>query len=215
MAPFETPQELFAKCKRNARPLDKKSLAQLFDRVVDRLTFSGRPFKSEPNLDSALSTGASDDAEYKQIIREAWRYRALVKFLKKHSSRELRWHLLALWLQEEGICEPKEFVPPEIYKTLTRENRARLIVSIADFQHFHRIEAWKPYFERLLADRRAGKDLKQSGYDEDAIVSAQERRSAVAAVCDWLASKNRPPDATTLRNAHSRISRAGEVSQEF
>jgi len=112
-----------------------------------------------------------------------------------------------VWLKEEGICEPWEFLPPEIYKNLTHEKRAELRISITDIQHYCQVEAYKLYFERLLADRRAGKNLEESGYKNTAIDVVRKNRSAVSAACAWLAYINHErPDAPAFRSAHSRVS---------
>lgn len=207
MEPAETPQELFAKCEENARVADRETYELELDLVAGELTFPHRLFKSVPTLDSAPSTGDSDDIEFAQTLQKAVQYQSLVQLLKEYKTREQRWLLLALWLKEEGICEPWEFLHPEIYKNLTQEKRAKLGISITDIKHYCQVEAYKPYFERLLADHRAGNHLSEVGYNEEAIKSAEKKRTAASAACEWLACiNNSHPDAHAFRCAHSRVS---------
>jgi hypothetical protein len=140
-----------------------------------------------------------------------------VQWLKEYPGREQRWLLLALWLKEERICEPMEFLPAQVYGNLTGEKRAALRVSITDVQHYCQVEAWKPYFERLLKDRRKKesrdpeRDLKRAGYTIEAINAARNKRLAIPAVCEWLAGIL-DIDTGTFRNAHSRISSKGNIT---
>ena len=203
----ETPKELFAKCEANARVADRKAYERALSLLAGVLTFQDHLFGRESHLDAPPSTGDSHSVKLRRIIQQASRYRDLVRWLKEYPAREQRWLLLALWLNEEGICDPMAFLPAQVYENLTGEKRAALRVSIADVQHYCRVEAWRPYFERLLSDRLSGKDLAIAGYDEQAIVAAQKSRAAVPAACAWLAMLfGGRPDATTLRNAYSRMS---------
>ena len=213
----ETPIELFAKCEANARRVvDRETFERVLSSLVGTLTFP----KSGPEyLDGSIpSAGDTDDLALQLIIRESGRYRDLVQPLKQYRGQKQRWILLARWLQQEEICEPRDFLPPQVYEELTREKRASLGISVAAYQHYFKVEAWRPYFERLLADLRENRHAKgnakrillKAGYDERAIGAAQNKRSVIVAVCDWLASSSDPdaPDAPTLRNAHSTVSAA-------
>jgi hypothetical protein len=88
------------------------------------------------------------------------------------------------------------------------------------FSYYCKVEAWKPYFERLLQDMKVSKGkhvprkhLEETGYDTAAITAAQKKRSAVPAACEWLAQRLRM-EPTTLRNAHSSISAKSKSSQK-
>ncbi len=76
-----------------------------------------------------------------RVALQAARYRELVQLLREYPGRQQRWLVLALWLMEEGICRPIDFLPPQIYKNLTDEKRAELRVSITIFST---IIVWKP-----------------------------------------------------------------------
>jgi len=208
----ETPEELFAKCEANAKVVNRDIYLRALSILAGILTFPDNLFGQEPAHDSAPSVEGRNSVILQRIIREASRYGDLVHWLKEYPGQQQRWLLLALWLKEEGICEPIEFLPKQVYENLTAEKRAELGVSITDLQHHGRVEAWKPYFERLLKDRRKKKsrdperDLAQAGYRDDAIAATRNKRLAIPAVCDWLAGTLQI-DSGTLRNAHSRISR--------
>jgi hypothetical protein len=210
--PTETPEKLFARCEAKARVADQKIYAMALSILAGVLTFRDPLFGPEPPLDATPSTDDSYSMKLRRIIQQASRYRDLVQWMKEYPGREQRWLLLALWLKEERICEPVEFLPVQVYENLTGEKRAALRVSIKDVQHYCQVEAWTPYFERLLKDRRKTesrdpeRDLERAGYTIEAISAALNKRLAIPAVCEWLADILHK-DAFTLRNAHSRISR--------
>ena len=212
-----TPQQLFAKCEENARVADRKVYERMLSLLAGELTFPPRLLEADPLLDTAPSPDDSEDLKIQKIIHEheSARYRKILELLKECQGCEARWILLALWLKDEGICQPFEFLPEELYGRLTREKRKGLRISIADLQHYHSVEAWKPYFESLLADRRrhpkatgsAKAELIEAGYCEQAVQAAHDKRAAIPAVCEWLASRSDDElDAPTIRNAHSRVS---------
>jgi hypothetical protein len=208
----ETPEELFARCDAKSRVADRETYERVLSLIAGVLTFPDHLFEPEPVLDS--TAGDSDDVKLQRIIRQAARYRDLVQLLKQYPGQKQRWLLLALWLKQEGICGPMDFLPAQVYENLTHEKRAELRISITDVQHYYRVEAWKPYFDGLLQDRRTksamsidlDRDLERSGYVADAVDAARKKRSSIPAVCEWLAPRL-CIDATTLRNAHSRVSR--------
>jgi hypothetical protein len=189
----ETPKELYARCEANARVADRNTYERALSLLAGVLTFRDHLFAPEPPLDATPSTDDSCSVKLRRIIQQASRYRDLVQWLKEYPGREQRWLLLALWLKEERICEPMEFLPAQVYGNLTGEKRAALRVSITDVQHYCQVEAWKPYFERLLKDRRKKesrdpeRDLERAGYTIEAINAARNKRLAIPAVCDWLA----------------------------
>lgn len=206
--PSETPEQLFARCEANAQVAERSTYERALSLVAGELTFPDHLFGPEPLSKSAPPAGEGDSAKLRWIVSQASRYRDLMQWLKEYRGREQRWLLLGLWLKEEGICDPIEFLPAQFYKNLTAEKRAKFRISITDVQHYHQVEAWRPYFERLLAERRGGADLATSGYENRAILATEKSRTAAAAACAWLSElSGGRPDATTFRNAHSRMSR--------
>jgi len=209
----ETPKELFDKCEGDSRLADRDTYDRALSVLVDTVTFPDQLFGQEPPLDSDPPVGDRNRGKLRWIIHQASRYRDLVQWLEQYSGQEQRWLLLAIWLKEEGICEPINFLPSEVWEKLTNEKRNSLQISISDLQHHSRIEAWKPYFEQLLKDRSRiekesrdpERDLELAGYTVEAINAARNKRRAIPAVCEWLADYLHI-DAGTLRNAHSRIS---------
>ena len=208
----ETPQELYAKCEANARVADRKTYERAPSILAGVLTFHDDLFVPESTRDTTPFTGDSGKVRLPRIIQQASRYRDVLQLLRDYPGREQRWLLLSLWLKREGICDPIEFLPAQIYENLTAKKRAKLRISIADVQHYCRVEAWKPYFERLLKDRlqQNGREpergLQIAGYESSAIEAARNKRLAIPAVCEWLANILHT-DSSTIRNAHCRISR--------
>jgi hypothetical protein len=147
------------------------------------------------------------------------RYTGLVRKLKILQETDLRWLLIARWLESEGVCKAEEFLPKEIVeRLLTRAKKARLHVSPTDLQLARLVRIWLPYFERLLDDRgkllkkRRGvavamKELLGMGYVEDAVDSTVGKREPVQAVIAWLSSREAGNDRT-LQNAYSRVEAA-------
>jgi len=216
-----TLRELFARCEANAQVADRKTYERALSLLAGALTFPDHLFAPEPPLDANPSTGDSYNAKLRQIIHQASRYRDLVQWLKQYPGQEQRWLLLAVWLKVEGICEPISFLPAEVWRKFTDEMRNSLQISIGDLQHYSQVEAWRPYFERLLKDRRRiekerrhpERDLAQAGYTIEAIGAARRKRRAIPAVCEWLADRLQI-DAGTLRNAHSRPARLHHKSPD-
>jgi hypothetical protein len=210
----ETPEQLYAKCEAIARVADRETYERALSLIAGALTFPDHLFGPNPLPDSSPSAGDSDDVKLERIVHQAERYQELVQLLKEYPGQQQRWLLLAVWLKQEGICEPWEFLPAQVYDNLTNEKRAELRISVTDTQHYYRVEAWKPYFDRLLQDRRTksatsidpDRDLERLGYVAEAVAAARKKRTAIPAVCEWLSTRLNI-DAATLRNAHSRVSR--------
>ena len=153
-----------------------------------------------------------------------WRYTELVKKLHKVQETELRWLLIARWLEREDVCKAEEFLPKEILKRLLkRAESARPKVLPRDLQLARLIRIWLPYFERLLHDRdalltkrrgigQAMKELSGMGYIEGAVDSIVGKQKPVQAVITWLTSRGEVGRGTakerTLENAYSRVEAA-------
>jgi len=156
-------------------------------------------------------------------------YSRLVESLKKATGDDL-WFHLALWLKNEGIREPEDWLPANIYSRLTQEPRKRLQgISFTDMWHYELVRCWERYFAALLHEKRKRsksvnlkKGLVELGYEPKSveIIMSKNWRSPVAPACEWLATRDilRPKTenadaATMLRNAYSRVN-AG-VKQKF
>jgi hypothetical protein len=131
--------------------------------------------------------------------------------LRKMPHMELRWLLIARWLQQERVCEPKAFLPTQILKRLVKSFGKRSSWSPETLHHRALINCWLPYFVKLLHDvRKAPKTnrgesqwLKKLGYNSDAIKCAFGKRSAVPATADWV-EKRTKIDSRTLQNDYSK-----------
>jgi hypothetical protein len=217
----ETPKELYSKCEARERELNNEAAwAGVKLGFIQALAF--RPlFETEPSprgtpLEANL-------ARLHQAGRQSARYRDLLQLLKNCSNNEARLFVLACWLKQEGVCEPTDFLTPQVFQQLTAEARRRAnVMSPTDWRYTAVVNAWKPYFERLITDfrtikktgiRRVNEKLVQDGYHEQAVtIATQKRRAVVPAVCQWLGQRG-VGDARTLRNAYSRTSKFATSQQ--
>lgn len=141
-----------------------------------------------------------------------WRYRTLLEHLRKQKDRELQWLLVARWLKQEQVCEPRQFLPPDTLRHLVKRFQRKMRASEQDMFYNKLIENWLPYFKRLQEDLEKRKDLSRKreevtklGYDADTVTWATRKRSLIEAVCGWLARQKNTGSARTLRNAYTRI----------
>jgi hypothetical protein len=145
-------------------------------------------------------------------------YLVLRTAMKEAKNNEERWVYLARWLKQEGICEPKQFLPSVTYRCLKQAYQKHLKgISFTDPFYFELVRTWEPYFKDLLNDRKKTPDvdaLRNLGYDSKSVdlLIRKPWRSPVELACEWLAqrgairSKRRDPDpARILRNAYSRV----------
>jgi hypothetical protein len=216
-----SPAELFKKCEEKAKGIELESYRWAPNVFVEGLTF-WRIF--EPELEVETQKHRLDVG---MLHRNASRYDYLVQILRDSKDNDERWQILAAWLKQEEICTPEDFLPPRIFKRLTKPLQTKLKrFSPTNHYYFALVEAWRPYFEKLLADYRMIRDHKRkskpsrkprviiptealtdAGYEESAVkvVVSDRKRTAVAAVCWWLAVREHC-DAFTMRNAHSLVS---------
>ena len=140
-----------------------------------------------------------------------WRYLKLLELLRRENDVEMRWLLLARWLQQEGICEPEKFLPRPVLASLVRRFFRSLRISAADTSYWAVITRWTPYFARLKSDlhrlRSEQEDpqtaLIKMGYDGAAVGFAIKKGSVPSAIMHWVA-KRRNMQVEKLQNAYSR-----------
>lgn len=215
------PNELFLVCE-NMERMFKAIDGKEFLHSLDRTLLFGEPvFKDGPA--SRKKNGYPLDVTITQPrgAESEWRYGALLKTLKRLDEADLRWLLIAKWLETEGICEAEAFLPREILeRLLTRASKTRLQISPTDLQQARLIRIWLPYFKKLMSDaEKLGKihrgpvsTLIKMGYIPTAIDSIFNRRSAVPATINWLVSREetasankKPKNERTMEVAYSRV----------
>jgi hypothetical protein len=148
--------------------------------------------------------GVSDESR-KWLSDPGNKYLYLLLLLKASPSREDRLWILANWLSQEGVCQPKDLLGKDYAQYQRRALRGpRGRLSFTQLRLAWIVDEWKPYFEQLLRARRKGLDLRRLGFEESAIRSAIRKRSAIAAACEYIASGSRR-DSHALANAHSRF----------
>jgi lambda repressor-like predicted transcriptional regulator len=215
------PNELFKACETHEKRFESIS-GKEFLQILDRLHLFGEPvFSDEPASRARrgypLNLVITRPKRAKGSKAE-WHYTELLRHLKKISEPDLRWLLIARWLEAEGICHAEEFLPREILgRLLSRVSRKRMRVSPSDLWQGRLMGIWLPYFTKLLSDRdklpkthRGPIDaLLRMGYDRRAVEAADDRRSELQATVRWLASRKGLTERT-LENAYSRLKRASQ-----
>ena len=144
---------------------------QLLEEFEDNLTFGPLP----------LFSGRDNCSDQ----RMADNYRQLLKMLRAAVSSDDKLRLLAMWLRQTGIAQPREFLPKEVRKRLieqtlreddtrdkpdplipmTDERRLYLpsVEHPAEFMYAQVAEAWKPYFELMHVElQRTWNDRRRS-----------------------------------------------------
>ena len=96
-----SPGQLYDRCRAQERELETKTLRDEFE----------DPFVFGPLLGGNVAIGVSD-----KVV--AYNYRLLVKMLRDEASADQKWRLLAMWLRDENIWQPREFLPKAIRKRL-------------------------------------------------------------------------------------------------
>jgi hypothetical protein len=166
----------------------------------------GRPlFVPPPIVDESSAINKLIDLEIRMQLWEAGKCRGILEMLRAQTKQEDRLFLLAWWLNQEKVCEPEEIIGNRMMRQLAKKSFG--FISAKDFHHAGAVRAWIPYFDKLIHDSRGGKDsskLVMQGYDEKAVWAVYQKRSSIAAACDWLATRL-GVDSPTLVNAYSRI----------
>lgn len=200
-----------------ARPYGERVRGLLKHRLFSTPLFWSEPLGSYKPFEKAMyqdrfpfdfSIAAPLQLRFSEL---EWRYRELVRQLKKLPDMDLRWLLIARWLQQEGICSPEIFLPTQILRRLVKSFGKKSPLSPEVLHHWALINCWLPYFEELFRDlREAPKTnrgeklwLTKLGYNSEAIECALGKRSAVPAAADWVEKRTRI-DSRTLQNDYSK-----------
>ena len=214
----ETVKELFSKCEEQEKAAaTKKGWTQLIEFSVQECAFPP-PLKAVAHGEAVANRGQFR-SQLEKIALPGLLYRYLLERLTNAADAEARWFVLARWLKWEKICQPRDFLPSAIYRKLTKDFRTIFrVFRPSDLRHYILVEAWKPYFERLLATVHEigtkNQDLKpallEAGCEEDAVVIImaltmdRRGRSPIPAACEWLERRGFG-NARTIEKAHSRV----------
>lgn len=198
-------REVFERCARRQQQLNPSVYQTLRKLILSELTFSSLQFPRAPDL-PADSKGL--------LIWQGQLYQALLARLKDPDEY---WSVLAQWQKYERLRAPEQFLPPDVWRRLTRNASARLRgFPGKKFYHAELVKIWLPYTEPLVRRRKwlrqtrtrtPDKVLQRLGYDSAVVelVLSKGWNSAVEFTCDWVAQKGGSADAETLRNAYSEI----------
>lgn len=147
-----------------------------------------------------------------RISHGEWRYRELLAQLKRQPDKELRWLLIARWLEHEGVSQHRDFLPAPILANLLRRYRKRVPLSPTSLYQCELVRTWLPYFQRTRAAYnsikksvlRVRQALLANGYEATSIDATIHTRSNIQAICCWLEIRKHI-QASTLHNAYSRV----------
>jgi hypothetical protein len=209
--PFPSPSALFTQCVKKEKKLLSWDPFTLKNQLLNAVTFK----KSGRSSSDMVATPAGAMSNSSANL-------SVVQSLKAAKTDDDFWFLLAIWLKQEAVREPEDFLPTLIYARLTRKVRERLRgISFSDMKYFELVRCWERYFISLLQDKRQrsgsanlNKELSVLGYVSESVelIMHKNWRSAVELACEWLsvrhiisAKTNDPDPASTLRNAYSRI----------
>jgi hypothetical protein len=216
-----SPRELYTICEQQEKRLETELYRKRLDLLLESWLFERplfetaplagyRPFEEHNQQMYPFRFSIAPPAHLR-ISKREWRYRKLLEHLKKQQDTILRWLLIARWMKQEAVCEPKQFLPDAVFRRVVRRFSKSLRFSPTDFRYGIMIHKWRPYFERLQADLVARKHLQRAleevaklGYDGKAIICISRKRSTIQATCEWLAQRKNC-DARTLRNIYSRL----------
>jgi hypothetical protein len=219
-------RSLYSRCEDRERKLLRWETAAFKNQVISGLVFGIPLFLSS---DAVPTLGRRTSEEKKPSLGSS-AYLGLVQTLKKAKNNDELWFLLALWLKQEAIREPEDFLPTPTYARLTLKARERLReISFTDMRYFELVRCWEPYFVQLLADRKRlrhnsaslEKELSALGYVPKSVELVMRKgwRSAIELACEWLADrevippkKNDQDPVSALRNAYSRIKAGASAS---
>jgi hypothetical protein len=187
--------------------VNHSSLLPFKNAITKNLLFRKPLFETAPVINPSSPLSAEVDLP---IRTQLWQAPEIPRDSRLHCAvptREGRLLVIAWWLNGEGVCEPEDILGDERFQRLVKKTCGR--ISDANFRRADQVRTWLPYFNRLLQDRREHGSAKliELGYRTDAVLSCRHKRSAVEAICDWLASRpgREGIDAPSFRNAYSRI----------
>ncbi len=211
---------LYQQCLEQQQQLDRQERGVTKEAWTAALAF-GPLLPCSPEFDSLPS---ASDARERRIQKDQWvaeKYRQLLMHLKTSAQRSVEqlYQVLAMWLNDEGVVSPQEFLPPDLFSRLTKTT-SEVFGGYRPAEKYYAdlVEAWLPYFEQVMKvyrlltqseEKQIGKKLKEIGYDTDAVRIVMNRqprtRTALSAAIQFVALRNEDLDENTIRTAHSRI----------
>jgi hypothetical protein len=215
-----TPHEMYTRCIARSKEIAEIPYRERVANQMEHLLFmfplfETRIWPSESGfelLTKALYPFRFSIAPTQAVSLSEWRSQTLLEHLSKQQDRELRWLLVARWLQQERVCEPKQFLPPDLLQRLVKRFQRHMRASEQDFFYTNLIDNWLPYFHRLQKAlqetqlRRNREEVTKLGYDSSTVDWALRKRSPIEAVCGWLSKhQKKTGSARTLRNAYTRL----------
>jgi len=222
---FLSPDEVgavYKRCCAREQELLRRSREAEKEVFVSGLTF-GPLLLSDGQLEAPPSASDSDELRARKNQFVAEKYRQLVRHLKSASRRGLDqlYQVLAMWLNDEDIRKPQEFLPEDVMRSLT-DTTQQLFVKYKTSEKYlgDSVEIWIGYCELLLRAYRANKNavkpgevhignkLVRLGFDPAAVrlvvYEPRKTRTAHSLACRFAADRNKV-DEGTVASAHSRV----------
>jgi hypothetical protein len=202
----KTPAQLYEECvtaERDTAHLDLDPIKGVFAKY---LFFDQPLFEPAPLINHASAIKKEVDLKIRRRLWQAQKYNDILEVLRRCVDRKARLFVISWWLKQEKVCEPEGILGGEELRKMARKKF--WFLSQSEFEHANRVRVWLPYFKSLLKDLddRTVAQLVRLGYQSAAVEAARGKRSAVEAACNWLAVRALGRvDATTLRNAYSRL----------
>ena len=215
-----SPNQLYADCVAAEAKLTKNPPS--VDYVLEGVLFGGRVFLGRRVRGTRFFRALARSGEFFQIMaapaarlrasKYKWRYRKILQLLKEQTDQEVRWIVIAKWLKQEGVCQPRQFLPEEVRRRLIKRCHQLLPMSPTDLLHRALIRNWRIYFERIRAElkkresaTRVQVEVRDLGFKIEAIELIAEKKSTdISAICQWLHYRA-IGDARKLRNSYSRL----------
>ena len=210
MSSPQSPQELFNLCVAREEEIKKLQLDQLRIAVAKERAFPPL-FDNHEMAPSDLSHSDEKSERIQRAILLGNRYRDLVQLLRSAGDRDVRFIVLGQWLRQEKVCEPEDLLPQDLLKKLETEIWKGLRRD--DVERVGLIDAWLPYFQRLIIDRelleqqgvrRVAEAMEKQGYQQAAVALVISKRSPFEAVYSWLHARKHG-SVETFRNVRARF----------
>ena len=172
-------QRLWRTCRDDEKRAKEVDHRRLLEEFYDNMTFGPLlPFS---------------DRDASSNVAMAQNYRELVKLLRQATSLEQKLRILAMWLRQERILEPTDFLSKRIRQGLVESTLKSLgmdpgVVKRSEFKYALVAEAWKPYFQLMhVENERAEREHPSSGrHKSQVLIGLGFARTAVnAALGSW------------------------------
>jgi hypothetical protein len=180
----------------------------LLEEFKDSLTFGPLPLSPD-------TRSWSDE-------RMAHNYRELVKVLRNAGSQDDKLRLLAMWLRQEGILQPREFLPNKLRKEIVKSTLKALGYRLPNIRPSElkwalMAEAWMRYFDLMQVEHRRaleGQRLSNRQHEWDVLIAMGFDETAVNAALGHSGGLSTLREAACRFAAERLTARGPEVGED-